>query len=54
MSKKCAENLDALLLDVKVGSGAMMREERKAQTLAKRLVMTMIKLNSSIDRYAYV
>ncbi len=40
MSKKLAESLDALVLDVKVGSGAFMKSVDDARTLAKSLVQT--------------
>lgn len=40
MSKKLAEGLDALCLDVKTGSGAFMQSEREARKLAKALVKT--------------
>jgi len=40
MSKKLAEGLSALVLDVKTGSGAFMRRERDARRLAKALVET--------------
>ncbi len=38
MSKKLAEGIDALVLDVKCGSGAFMREEAEARRLAEILV----------------
>ncbi len=40
MSKKLSEGLDALVLDVKFGSGAFMKTRDKAQALAESLVAT--------------
>jgi len=40
MSKKLAESLDALVLDVKFGSGAFMKSLADARTLAQSLVAT--------------
>jgi pyrimidine-nucleoside phosphorylase len=40
ISKKGAAGLDAMIIDVKVGNGAFMREEAKAQELAHALVST--------------
>jgi pyrimidine-nucleoside phosphorylase len=38
MSKKLAEDLDGLVLDVKCGSGAFMKEYKKAKDLAQTLI----------------
>lgn len=40
MSKKLAENLDALVLDVKIGNGAFMKKFEDARKLAEALVKT--------------
>ncbi len=40
LSKKAAEELDALVLDVKVGSGAIFRDAASARDLAQALVKT--------------
>jgi len=39
MSKKLAEGVDALLLDVKIGSGAFMKKQTDARRLAHSMVM---------------
>ncbi|MFN2432389.1 MAG: thymidine phosphorylase [Gemmatimonadota bacterium] len=38
ISKKVAEGLDALVLDVKTGSGAFLRERARAEELARRMI----------------
>ena len=40
MSKKLAEGIDGLVLDVKTGNGAFMRKEKDAVELAKSLIST--------------
>src|SRR3989442_9666936 len=40
ISKKGAAGLDAMVIDVKVGSGAFMRDETRAEELAHALVST--------------
>jgi pyrimidine-nucleoside phosphorylase len=40
ISKKGAAGLDAMVIDVKTGSGAFMREQDRARTLARALVKT--------------
>jgi pyrimidine-nucleoside phosphorylase len=44
MSKKLAENLNALVLDVKCGSGAMMKSLDGARALAQSLVQTAARM----------
>ncbi|AKJ06552.1 pyrimidine-nucleoside phosphorylase [Archangium gephyra] len=46
MSKKLAEGIDALVLDVKVGSGAFMKKVEDARTLAR----TMIGIGAEMGR----
>lgn len=46
MSKKLAEGIDALVLDVKVGSGAFM----KGVDDARRLARTMVKIGAQMNR----
>jgi thymidine phosphorylase len=46
MSKKLAEGVDALILDVKVGSGAFM----KKQVDARRLAQTMVSIGRRMDK----
>ncbi len=46
MSKKLAEGVDALILDVKVGSGAFM----KKQVDARRLAQTMVGIGRRMDK----
>jgi len=46
MSKKMAEGIDALVLDVKCGGGAFLRSEEEARTLAQ----TMISIGSGMGR----
>jgi pyrimidine-nucleoside phosphorylase len=45
MSKKLAEGIDGLVLDVKMGSGAFMQEE----TAARRLAATMVEIGAAHD-----
>ena len=44
LSKKLAEGIDALVLDVKFGSGAFMKDEARARELAQTLVAVATRL----------
>jgi len=48
MSKKLAEGIDALVLDVKVGSGAFMKREEDAANLADLLVETGTRMGKRV------
>ena len=48
MSKKLAEGIDALVLDVKVGSGAFMKTEKDAAFLAELMVETGERMNKKV------
>ncbi len=51
MSKKLAEGIDALVLDVKTGNGAFMRSYSDAQKLAASLVSTAKRFNKKVIAY---
>ena len=48
MSKKLAEGIDALVLDVKTGSGAFMKEEKDAVFLAELMVETGQRMDKQV------
>jgi len=48
MSKKLAEGIDGLVLDVKTGSGAFMRETKDAIELASSLIITAKAFNKKV------
>jgi pyrimidine-nucleoside phosphorylase len=51
MSKKLAEGIDALVLDVKVGSGAFMKDERDARALAETMIALGKAMNKRVVAY---
>ena len=48
MSKKLAEGIDALVLDVKTGSGAFMKSEEEAAFLAELMVETGVRMGKKM------
>jgi len=48
MSKKLAEGIDGLVLDIKTGNGAFMKEEKDAEELANSLVSTAKSFNKKV------
>src|SRR6202020_1117091 len=48
MSKKLAEGIDALVLDVKTGSGAFMKSEQDAAFLAELMVETGVRMGKKV------
>src|SRR3989339_338883 len=48
MSKKLAEGIDGLVLDIKTGNGAFMKEEKDAIVLADSLVLTAKAFNKKV------
>lgn len=48
MSKKMAEGIDALVLDVKTGDGAFMKSERDSENLARLLVDTGTRMGKKV------
>jgi len=48
MSKKLAEGIDALVLDVKVGSGAFMKSEKEAVNLAQVMIETGVRMGKKV------
>ncbi|MEZ6089806.1 MAG: hypothetical protein R3C05_17620 [Pirellulaceae bacterium] len=51
LSKKLAASLDALVMDVKVGSGAFMKTRAEAKALADSLVQTGKRLNLPVSAF---
>ena len=48
MSKKLAEGIDGLVLDVKVGSGAFMKTRRDAESLARTMIGIGAQMNKTV------
>src|SRR5467141_994765 len=48
MSKKLAEGIDALVLDVKVGSGAFMKSEKEAVNLAQVMIEIGVRMGKKV------
>lgn len=48
MSKKLAEGIDGLVLDIKTGSGAFMKEQKDARRLAESLINTAKAFNKKV------
>jgi pyrimidine-nucleoside phosphorylase len=48
MSKKLAEGIDALVLDVKTGSGAFMKSQEDAELLAQMMVQTGLRMGKKM------
>src|SRR5580658_2288664 len=48
MSKKLAEGIDALVLDVKTGSGAFMKRQEDAEQLAQMMVQTGLRMGKKM------
>ncbi|HEX2867301.1 MAG TPA: thymidine phosphorylase [Ignavibacteriales bacterium] len=48
MSKKLAEGIDGLVLDIKTGSGAFMKEQKDARRLAEALINTAKAFNKKV------
>ncbi len=51
MSKKLAEGIDGLVLDVKTGNGAFMKKEKNAVALAKSLISTADAFNKKVTAF---
>lgn len=48
MSKKLAEGIDGLVLDIKTGSGAFMKNQKKSEELASSLIKTAKSFNKNV------